>query len=347
MSRQPRRLLLPLLLIFVVLVSSCATTPQSAALLQQTPTKLPEAFVLADLPFFPQDDYQCGPAALATVLQASGIAITPELLVPLVYVPKRKGSFQIEMTAAARSQGRLVYTLAPELEALLQEVAAGHPALILQNLGLGMLPRWHFAVVKGFDLARKRLLLNSGRIENYEISLATFERTWARADYWAQVVLPPDEVPVTAAALPFFTAVVALEQTGQPDAAMQAYDAGLQRWPEDQHLLMGAGNLHYAQGDSYDALVLFTRVVELYPDFAPAHNNAAQLHHERGDATQALLHARRAVDIGGEFAEVYRATLEQLELERPGAATQVPTTESSPASTPAPTQTPARALNPR
>jgi tetratricopeptide (TPR) repeat protein len=300
-------------LLLLALLCSCATPPQSAALLQQAPAELPSSFLITDLPFFPQQDYQCGPAALATVLLASGVAVTPGQLVPQVYVPARKGSFQIEMTAAARSHSRVAYTLEPTLQALLQEVSAGHPVLVLQNLGLSVLPRWHFAVVKGFDLARNRVILNSGRMENREVSLAVFERTWARGDHWAEVVLPASVLPATAEPQAWFSALVALEQTGQTATASEGYMTGLQRWPDDQRLLMGAGNLHYAAGDSALALALFTRVAELYSDYAPAHNNLAQLQYEKGNVALALQHARRAVALGGEFAAVYQQTLDQLE----------------------------------
>lgn len=300
-------------LLLLALLGACATPPQSAALLGQAATEFSEPHLIEALPFFPQDDYQCGPAALATMLQQSGITVTPEQLVPLVYVPARKGSFQLEMTAAARSYGRLVYTLAPTLEAMLREVGAGHPVLVLQNLGLGILPRWHFAVVKGYDLQRRQLILNSGRIEDYAVSLATFERTWARADHWAQVVLPPAELPVTAEPQPFFNASVALEETGQLQQASVAFGMGLLKWPDNQSLLMGAGNLQYTLGDSAGALQSFSEVVRLYPDFAPAHNNLAQVLHENGRSGEALLHAQRAVELGGPFVEQYRSTLRLLE----------------------------------
>lgn len=300
-------------LLMLALLGACATPPQSAALLRQTPAGVPATASVAGLPFFPQDAYQCGPAALATVLQHSGIALTPEALVPLVYVPERRGSFQIEMSAAARQQGRVVYTLAPSLGALLQEVAAGHPVLVLQNLGLDLLPRWHFAVVKGYDLGRRELLLNSGRHENYRVSIATFERTWARAAHWAQVVLPPHELPATAEPAALFQALAALQETGQPAAAALAYEQALQRWPEERSLLMGAGNLSYALGNADAALDLFQRVVRRHQDYAPAHNNLAQLLLERGEPDAALLHARQAVALGGEYAALYQATLQQIE----------------------------------
>jgi len=39
---------------------------------------LPARVELDATPFFPQRDYQCGPAALATLLSASGVATTAD-----------------------------------------------------------------------------------------------------------------------------------------------------------------------------------------------------------------------------------------------------------------------------
>ena len=101
----------------------------------------------------------CAPAALATVLVASGVNVSPEALVPMVYVPLRQGSFQVEMVAAARSFDRLAYQIPPTLDALFAEISMGHPVLVLQNQGLSWYPRWHFAVVRGFDIKRRRVIL--------------------------------------------------------------------------------------------------------------------------------------------------------------------------------------------
>ena len=68
---------------------------------------LPASVELDSTPFFPQQDYQCGPAALATVLVASGAQVSPDELVAEVYLPGRKGSLQAELIAAARARGRV------------------------------------------------------------------------------------------------------------------------------------------------------------------------------------------------------------------------------------------------
>ena len=60
------------------------------------------ATAMVDTPFFPQEQHQCGPAALATVLVWSGVHTSPEALTDEVYLPGREGSLQIEMVAATR-----------------------------------------------------------------------------------------------------------------------------------------------------------------------------------------------------------------------------------------------------
>ncbi|TMH63749.1 MAG: hypothetical protein E6H57_16700, partial [Betaproteobacteria bacterium] len=135
--------------ILLALCGCAGLAPQTATLRETLAPALHERFELTQVPFFPQSEYQCGPAALATALAASGVKVTPEELVPEVYLPERKGSLQIEMLAAARRHGMVSYQLAPRFGDLLREIAAGNPVIVLQNLGLR--DGWHYAVAIGYD----------------------------------------------------------------------------------------------------------------------------------------------------------------------------------------------------
>src|SRR5690606_28591997 len=97
----------------------------------------PRPLLLDGVPFHPQTEYHCGPAALAGILGASGVApgvADPDALAPKVYLPGRKGSLQLELVGATRRAGRIPYEVDATPEALLAELAADRPVLVLQNL---------------------------------------------------------------------------------------------------------------------------------------------------------------------------------------------------------------------
>ena len=88
-------------------LAACAAPPQTAALRQAS--RVPRRPVeLHATPFFPQTELHCGPAALATVLAAAGRPADP---------------------------------------AALGEIDAGTPLVVLQNLGLSFVPRWHLSLI--------------------------------------------------------------------------------------------------------------------------------------------------------------------------------------------------------
>ena len=295
----------------LVMLAGCAT-PQTDRLLESA-TAFPRPVELTAVPFFPQEAYQCGPAALATVLNGSGLNVTPEELTPQVYLPERQGSLQFELLAAARRHGRVPYVLRPQLEAITTEIASGNPVLVLQNLGISAVPFWHYAVVVGFDLARAEVVLRSGREHRHVTSLRTFEHTWRRGDYWAVVVLPPGELPQTAEELPYLQSVLALEKLKRWQDAASAYGAALTRWPRSLGAYMGLGNSRYALGDLRAAEAAFRAATRAHPNAAVAFNNLAQVLADRARWREAEQAARKAVEIGGENADVFRQTLARVE----------------------------------
>lgn len=296
----------------VLLLSGCATPPQMAALERQWPARLPDRVLLTTVPFFAQDDHLCGPASLAMVAQAAGLAVTPDQLTPQVYLPGRQGALQVEMLAATRRQGLVPYVLEPELSAVLDEVGAGHPVLVLQNLSLPISPMWHYAVVIGYDRERQEITLHSGTTARLVMRLSTFEHTWARSGHWAVRVTPPAQLPATAQADAWASAVAALERV-DARAAHTAWSTGLQRWPGHRVSLLGLGNAAYAMGQRDRAEQAFEATTRAHPDFADAWNNLAQVRLELGQLPAAREAIARAVALGGARLPDYRALQQQIE----------------------------------
>jgi tetratricopeptide (TPR) repeat protein len=228
-----------------------------------------------------------------------------------VYQPARKGSLQVEMLAATRRQGLVPFTLEPRLQDVLQEVAAGHPVLVFQNLSLPVYPVWHYAVVIGYDRERNVMLLHSGRTPQMEMSLYAFERTWARGNYWAMLALPPDKLPATLDARNAALAIASLEPVNTT-AAQAAYTAALQRWSDNPNLLLGLGNTLYAQRDLSSAAINYRRAVEANPAFADGWNNLAQVLLEQGNKEKALAAVQQAVQLGGPRLAQYEALQREI-----------------------------------
>jgi tetratricopeptide (TPR) repeat protein len=234
---------------------------------------------------------------------------------PQVFLPAREGSLQVEMLAAARRHGRTAYRLAPRLADLLQEVAAGTPVIVLQNLAFGFAPLWHYAVVVGYDLPGEEIILRSGRTRRLVMPLATFERTWARSEHWAMMALPPERLPVTATENRYVESVVALERVA-PGAARSAYQTALERWPDNLPARIGHGNAAYALRDLAGAEAAYREATRRHPGAADAWNNLAQALLELRRRDEALAAARRAVDIGGPRLAQYQATLQAVSESR-------------------------------
>ena len=287
--------------------------PQSVALKDNRPAGLPAKVELTAVPFFPQEDYYCGPSALAMVLNAAGVKVTPEDLVDQVYLPGRKGSLQVEMLAAARRRGLVAYELAPAVTDMLREVAAGTPAIVLENYGpFDWFPVWHYSVVVGYDLDRFEVIRRSGVRERRPTPLPVFEKIWKHENYWAMVALPPDRPPATASEQRYTNAVIALEKSGQFGAAFTAYGTLLKRWPDSLAGQMGRGNTAYALKDLATAEIAFNQAATSHPDSAAALNNLAGILAERGKLQEALAAAERAVALGGPLLPQTRATLADI-----------------------------------
>jgi len=309
---RSRRSWLPALALALGLLSGCAAT-QTTALLAAPRADLPRQVELQATPFVAQERYQCGPAALAMSLRAAGFAIDADALVPQVYLPQREGSLQVEMLATARRNGALAITIPPRIDALLTELSAGNPVLVLQNLSLPIAPKWHYAVAIGYDVARRDIILRSGTTERLVMPLSTFEHTWARSGYWGMVTLAPGRLPATADETTVVDALVAFEKNSPPGAARATYALAARRWPDNLALALGLGNTAYAASDRLAAADAFQHASERHPDSGAAWNNLAVVLMELGQLKAARAAAEQALALGGPWREAALDTLASIQ----------------------------------
>jgi hypothetical protein len=300
---------------FVVftLISGCALVlPQTTALKKNSPLISPQNINLESVPFFTQEKYQCGPAALAMVLNYAGVKVTPEELVDQVYIPSRKGSLQVEMLAATRRNGLLAYELAPQLQDLLREISAGHPVIVLENYSYGLWPVWHYAVAIGYNINEGEITRRSGTHFAEILPFSAFEYLWKTDGYWSMVALPLDQIPASATETKYANAILALEKSGYTKNAHIAYSTLLKHWPKSLAGQMGLGNTALKLKDLETAKSAFINVTQEHPQAVEAFNNLAYVYSEMGELEKAVDSAEHAVALGGPLLEKSKETLLEI-----------------------------------
>jgi Peptidase_C39 like family/Tetratricopeptide repeat len=290
--------------------AGCATAPPKVEL--PTSLDIPRKIELTDVPFHPQGEYQCGPASLAMTLEWSGVSITPEQLKPEVYTPSRQGSLPPDMIGAARRHGRVAYPI-HRIEDILREVAAGHPVIVLQRLRSMFRASWHYAVVIGYDLDQREIILHSGVEAREVLSIDEFSNTWQPWGHWGLLTLAPQKFPATASEEAYLKAVIGLEQTERWTEVRQAYSRAADRWPHNETAWIGLGNSRYALGNLAGAEQAFRSAVDAAPQSGAAYNNLAHILMELDRQEEALEVINQAVRLGGPLAEVYRKTRTEIQ----------------------------------
>jgi tetratricopeptide (TPR) repeat protein len=306
--------------------AGCAVNPALRVAEALPPTvegaAAPPPLLLDGVPFHPQTEYHCGPAALAGVLGASGVPperADPDALAPQVYLPGRKGSLQLELVGATRRAGRIPYEIERTPEALLAELADGRPVLVLQNLLTRTVPRWHYAVLVGADPARNRLVLNSGTRERLPVGAPSFLRTWDWAGRWGLLALRPGELPARAEPARYLAAVADFEAVAGADAAAPAYRAALERWPREPRAHLALGNQAHAAGDPAAAARHYREGLRHAPADPVLGNNYASVLGELGcrDKARAAIRAALAASpADGRWRAQLEATAAEIEAAR-------------------------------
>ncbi len=300
-----RLIIQALLLVGFLFLSACAQRPVISA------SAVNSSYKQLSVPFIQQDDAYCGPSALAMVLAEQNKTVSVSDLAQEMLLPARGGSLQAELKASVRRQGYLAYEIKPELPALLAEIDEGRPVIVLLNLAFNWYPKWHYAVVTGYDLSHQEIILHSGSLANQRWTFTQFDNLWQRGGRWGLLALSPAQFPPASAQEDrYLQAVLDLEKTSGSAIAQSAYQTALQRWPDNLTALIGLGLAAYQQQDLLLARQWFQRAAIQHPSSAVAANNLAQTLLESGEPAEAFVWAQKAVLADG--GAPARDTLQQV-----------------------------------
>jgi hypothetical protein len=148
--------------------------------------------LIGDVPFIPQETYQCGPAALAMVLRYWGAPTDASELAHELLLPSARGVLNLELEFQARRRGFRTLAFQGTLERVRAELRHGRPLIVFQDLGAGPVSVPHFAVLLGFDDRAGVVVLHSGATPYRVLSYPEFLRTWEARRRWTLLVTPPD-----------------------------------------------------------------------------------------------------------------------------------------------------------
>jgi tetratricopeptide (TPR) repeat protein len=221
-----------ILLGFIALAGACTHTPQTntlqKALIQQSVAQT----VRLNVPFYPQEQFYCGPTTLAEVFEYYGTKVAINEIAQQTFVPGKEGTFKPEMVAATRANNFIAYSKKGSLKELVKLLNNGHPVIIFQNNGFSWSPLWHFAVVTGYDLASQQFVLHSGITQDYQIPFSLLERTWRAGDFWMLTPLPIATISDALTPYVYIKSANDLIETNNPDQGIKSLIAATEYWPD-------------------------------------------------------------------------------------------------------------------
>ncbi|MBI5888938.1 MAG: C39 family peptidase [Deltaproteobacteria bacterium] len=183
--------------IFILFSSPFALTacggPAREAVLKDIRDNPGAGAFIKDVPFYPQNDSMCGPAAIASVAGFYGDKVTLGEAARGVYLAKLKGTLPVDLLIYAKEKGFNAEYYQGGFKDLKARISEGRPLILFLNLGFESYPVGHYITAVGFDDGLKAVIAHSGM--NRE-EVFTYERLaimWEKTGYAALLVTPGAE----------------------------------------------------------------------------------------------------------------------------------------------------------
>jgi predicted double-glycine peptidase len=141
-----------------------------------------------DVPFYPQETYQCGPAALAGVLNYWGVAVTPQDIAEEIFSKSARGTLNIDMVLYAQKKGLRATYYRGNREDLKKKIYDGYPMIVLVDLGFSLYQANHFMVIIGFN--EHGVVVNLGKDQRRILSWKDFHKAWEKTHFWTLFITP-------------------------------------------------------------------------------------------------------------------------------------------------------------
>lgn len=264
------------------------------------------------LNIYPQEEYYCAPSSIATILEYEKITFNYNDLVKKTFTPKLKGTLQPELKATFRSHGLIPYELDGELKSILTELS-NTPVIVLFNLGLDGLPKWHYSVLTGYDMGSKKIFMSAPNGSETWMSFEEFERFFEKGGKWAIAPIKPPKLPNSSGEKEVLSAIADMYEVGKKEEAKSAATAWLSKNPNSILAITALGNMYFEDGDYRNATSIYKEALLINEKDPIILNNIAIALLRQNRAKEAKKYAKKAVAIGGIFLQKYQNTLFEIE----------------------------------
>ena len=145
-----------------------------------------QEYIINSVPFFPSEDFQCGPSSLATVLNFLGMEITPDEIAKDIYSKGARGTSDFDMIIFAQKRGFKAVQYTGSIEDIKEKIQADKPLIVMTDEGYWFYRKYDFMVVVGFS--DDFVIVNSATEMNKKIKIHDFLKKWRKTDFWTLLI---------------------------------------------------------------------------------------------------------------------------------------------------------------
>ena len=176
-------------LLILLILSACATAPRFRDLRADLEAR---GHYIPNVPFIPQEESRCGPAALAMALNFWGGKVSEEEVAKETFLPALRGALISDLRAFSECKGFRATSYSSSPDDLRFRISKNEPLILLLDLGRGSYQKPHYILAIGFHEGKDVLIAHSGRKENQVIPYDKLISQWAKMNYLALLVVPQD-----------------------------------------------------------------------------------------------------------------------------------------------------------
>jgi ABC-type bacteriocin/lantibiotic exporter with double-glycine peptidase domain len=144
--------------------------------------------LVVEVPFFPQEMYQCGPASLAGVLNYWGISVTPEEIAQAIYSRSARGTLDLDLGFYGEKRGLKAFLYPGSSDNLKKNIEDKIPLIVLVDEGFLAYQKYHFMIVVGYN--DQGIFAHSGKERQRFYPWPVFLKTWEKTKNWTLRLTP-------------------------------------------------------------------------------------------------------------------------------------------------------------